>query len=110
MRHSFCYQKPLTGGQRVPLLLMCKYALRLRYIWLYTDGQQVWSVYMRFCFPRLESMSNISDWVKKRPKRGWRHLECRQALQLLSRAGDAGSMCTTLDFYSGLIEVRANDG
>lgn len=72
-------------------------------------GGQVWSSHMRFHFPQLQVLTDISNWVKRRPQQGQWHLECGHAPQLLSHAGNVGNMCTSRDFYRGLVELKSED-
>lgn len=44
----------------------------------------------------------------KRPKQLQWHLECSQAIQLLSRVGNAGSVCVSMDIYIGLVVITCN--
>ena len=96
----------------MPWLMMRRHALRLRHLWLYLekDGEQVWSPFVRHAFPELISWTELQSWVKKRPRRGEWHRECRVALQQLCRPGSHLTGCnTTKAFYRGLVEGRYDD-
>lgn len=49
-------------------------------------------------FPRLELLTLIRKWVKKKSKRIQWNLECHQALQIFSRVGHAGRKRISMNF------------
>lgn len=66
----YLLSKAVIGWARMPWLRMSKFALRLKYLWLYLDGEQVWSSLVKVFLLQLTSLLEISPWVKQRFRLG----------------------------------------
>jgi hypothetical protein len=109
VRRSICCQHPLRGGLGMPWLMMRRHALRLRHLQRFLDGDQVWSPFVRRVFPQLVSLTELQSWIRRRPRLGAWHLECRQALTALCQSGNADGGSSTMEFYRGLVEGKSDD-
>ncbi|GAB1599396.1 hypothetical protein Ahia01_000216800, partial [Argonauta hians] len=112
VRRPICCQPPLAGGLGMPWVLYRKHAMRLRHLHLYLQGPKVWSPFVRRTFPELVSLTEVQSWIKRRPRLGVWHTECRQALTSLAaicRTGNALSGSSTSFFYRELVQIGNND-
>ncbi|GAB1597330.1 hypothetical protein Ahia01_000009400 [Argonauta hians] len=110
VRRSICCQDPLNGGLGMPWLLLRKHAQRLRHLQRFLSGEQVWSPFTRHAFPQLVSLVELQSWLKQRPSFGEWHTECREALRLFCRTGNAvGGDPPTSVYYKGLVRHMSDD-
>jgi hypothetical protein len=109
VRRSICCQHPLSGGLGMPWLRMRRHALRLRHLRQYLDGDRVWSPFVKRDFPQLVSLTELQSWIRRRPRLGAWHLECRQALTALHQSGNVDDGSSTMEFYRGLVVGKSDD-
>ncbi|XP_036366636.1 uncharacterized protein LOC118766888 [Octopus sinensis] len=93
----------------MPWPLMRKHALRFRHLWLLLNGEQVWSPFVKWMFPRFTSFSGQESWFFRRSRLGIWFTECRKALLQFHHSGNASGFGTTTFFYSRLVEAGNND-
>lgn len=79
------------------------------HMWLYLNGEQMWSPHVSFDLPDVTSLKDIGPWVKRRARLEEWQLKCRQAVQLLSETVFTVNRRSAAYFYGGLTELVLDD-
>lgn len=87
-----CCQQTLKRGLEVLWLMMRRHAPRLRNLWLYLNGERVWSPFVKLISPRFTSFGDLGPWMKRWPKAGAWQAKSRHAVELLCGIGNVGGV------------------
>lgn len=100
--------RPLKVGIGTLWLLMHRQGLTLRYQWLYSDGGQVWSPFVKLILPRFTNFGELEPWIKRR---SWLEYGKPSAIRrsCSSHTSSASIRSYTLFFYRGLVKGKCND-
>lgn len=106
---AICCQHLLNGELHMLWLLMQWHVLRLWHFQCFFDSEWMWSLFIRWDFIQLISLTGQQSWIKHRPRLGTWHLGCYQMFIALCQSGNTFGRSFTLVFYRGFVVSKYNN-